>query len=274
MPSHPACSGSFWHAKADNELKESFPLFVEKGVLDDQEGPQLLGILLSCASGYADLPAALSSTEEGIFRALLDCRVVLRTMRSLSAYLGHIDDNSIDAIRLEYGEGARDIQFIPKLSSPKALIAWAEKQEKRIYAELDAFAARDNNELPVSRRFESVLWLQSVRFVRNDIPIAPNRLLMLDDLHRLRHKQRNLLVDELTVQRPEMPIWLAMRTLVLGDDFLSQGARSERDIYDYALEELWGWPKGHQPVFPFRPECPRPTDESPGLGSRKFSRNA
>ncbi|MBN8214259.1 MAG: hypothetical protein J0M09_15145 [Xanthomonadales bacterium] len=247
----PSVLRSFWRAKGSNELKESFPLFVEKGVLDDQEGPRLLGILISCASGYADLPAGASSIEEGPFRALLDCRVVLRTIRSLSSYLGFSADESLDSITLEYGEAGRDIQGIPKLRSARELAEWAETQEKRIYAELDAFAGSTNQVLPSSQRFESVLWLQSVRFVRNGISLATNRLLMIDDLHRLRRKQRELLVDELTVQRPEIPIWLAMRTLVLGEALLSQGARSGRDIHEYPLEELWGGSKGIHQFIPF-----------------------
>ena len=247
----PSVLRSFWRAKANNELKESFPLFVEKGVLDDQEGAKLLGVLISCASGYADLPPGASSIEEGPFRALLDCRVVLRTIRSLSAYLGFSADESLDSIELEYEEGAQDIQGIPKLTSAGKLAEWAETQEKRIYAELDAFAGRTNQTLPASQRFESVLWLQSVHFMQNGMPVATNRLLMIDDLHRLRRKQRDLLVDELTVQRPEIPIWLAMRTLILGDALLSQGARSGRDIQEYSLEELWGGSKGIHQFIPF-----------------------
>ena len=247
----PSVLRSFWRAKANNELKESFPLFVEKGVLDDQEGAKLLGVLISCASGYADLPPGASSIEEGPFRALLDCRVVLRTIRSLSAYLGFSADESLDSIELEYEEGAQDIQGIPKLTSAGKLAEWAETQEKRIYAELDAFAGRTNQTLPASQRFESVLCLQSVHFMQNGMPVATNRLLMIDDLHRLRRKQRDLLVDELTVQRPEIPIWLAMRTLILGDALLSQGARSGRDIQEYSLEELWGGSKGIHQFIPF-----------------------
>jgi len=247
----PSVLRSFWRAKGSNELKESFPLFVERGVLDEQEGPRLLGVLISCASGYADLPPGVSSIDEGPFRALLDCRVVLRTIRSLVSYLGLSRLESLDTICLEYDEGSQDIQGIPKLVSARELAEWAETQEKRIYAELDAFAGRTNQALPSSRRFESVLWLQSVRFMRDGIPVAVNRLLMIDDLHRLRRKQRELLVDELTVQRPSIPIWLAMRTLALGDALLSQGARAGRDIHEYALEELWGGSKGMHQFIPF-----------------------
>lgn len=243
----PSVLRSFWRAKGANELRESFPLFVQKGVLDDQEGPRLLGVMISCASGYADLPASASAIEEGPFRALLDCRVVLRTIRSLGTYLGFSSDEALDSIQIEYSDDARDLKNIPMHGSARELASWAEAQEKRIYAELDSFAGRTSQTLPSSPRFESVLWLQAVRFLQDGKQVATNRLLMIDDLQRLRRKQRDGLIDELTVQRPDFPIWLAMRTLVLGDSLLSQGARIGRDINEYALEELWGGAKGiHQ----------------------------
>lgn len=243
----PTVLRSFWRAKGTNELKESFPLFVERGVLDDQDGPRLLGVMISCASGYADLPASASTIDEGPFRALMDCRVVYRTVRSLSAYLGFNSDEPLDSISLEYGEEARDIRGIPKCRSARELVDWAEAQEKKIFAELDAFAGRKNQAIPSSPQFESILWLQAVRFIHDGQSVAPNRLLMIDDLQRLRRKQRDGLIDELTVQRPAIPVWLAMRTLVLGDSLLSQGAREGRDINVYSLEELWSGSKGiHQ----------------------------
>ncbi|QND79579.1 hypothetical protein H4W19_14695 [Pseudoxanthomonas mexicana] len=247
----PSVLRSFWRSRGNNELKESFPQFVEKGAVNDQDGPQLLGVLLSCASGYADLLPTASPIEEGPFRALFDCRVVLRTMRSLSAFLGFASDDALDAIRLEYADEAKDLQEIPRLESARDLAEWADAQEKRIYAQMDSFAGRSNQSVPSSRRIESILWLQSVRFVRNGHPIASKRLLMIDDLHRLRRKQREVLTDELIVQRPSMPVWLAMRTLVLGDELLSQGAKQGRDIQEYLLEELWGSTKGIHQFLPF-----------------------
>jgi hypothetical protein len=247
----PSVLRSFWRSRGNNELKESFPQFVEKGVLDDQDGPQLLGVLISCASGYADLLPRASPIEEGPFRALLDCRVILRTIRSLGAFLGFASDESLDLIQLAYADDAKDLQGIPKLTSARKLAEWAEAQEKRIYAQMDSFAGNSSQTVPSSQRIESVLWLQSVRFMRNGSPVATKRLLMIDDLHRLRRKQREILTDELTVQRPGIPVWLAMRTLVLGNELLSQGAKSGRDIHEYSLEELWGSSKGIHQFLPF-----------------------
>lgn len=247
----PSVLRSFWRSRGNSELKESFPQFVEKGVLNDQDGPQLLGVLISCASGYADLLPSASPIEEGPFRALLDCRVILRTLRSLGAFLGFASDESLDSIQLQYSDEAKDLQGIPKLTSARNLAEWSEAQEKRIYAQMDSFAGSSTQSIPSSQRIESVLWLQSVHFIRDGSPVATKRLLMIDDLHRLRRKQREILIDELTVQRPSIPVWLAMRTLVLGDDLLSQGAKSGRDIQEYSLEELWGSSKGTHQFLPF-----------------------
>jgi hypothetical protein len=64
-------------------------------------------------------------------------------------------------------------------------------------------------------------------------------MLMVDDLHRLRRKQRALLIDELTVMRAGIPIWLSERYNVLGAELLSQGARQGRDLHEVDLDEMW-----------------------------------
>ena len=88
-------------------------------------------------------------------------------------------------------------------------------------------------------RFESVLWLQSVKFIRDGQEVIPRRMLMIDDLHRLRRKQRATLIDEMTEIRPAIPVWLAERSIALGEELLSQGTREGRDLRQYALEDLW-----------------------------------
>jgi hypothetical protein len=234
---------SFWSSRRTPDLAESFQKLVARGILDEQEGPQLLGVLISCASGYADLPPGANLAQEGLFRALLDCRVVLRTLRSLSTLLGFNTPAQLSAIRLEYDSAAADLKGIPLAESASELAAWAEQREQSVYARLDSFASSTSADMPLHVRFESVLWLQQVRFLFEGKAVAPRRLLMIDDLHKLRRKQRALLVDELTVLRPAVPVWLAERTSALGDELLSQGARQGRDLHEYTLEDMWSGAK-------------------------------
>ena len=135
--------------------------------------------------------------QEGLFRALLDCRVVLRALRSLASLLGHASTDQLSNVHLEYGALAQDLRSIPLLESTADLVRWAEQREQDVYERLDSLESDAASGLPTHVRFESVLWLQSVRFMRDGEELAPRRLLMIDDVQKLRKKQRALLLEEM-----------------------------------------------------------------------------
>jgi hypothetical protein len=137
-----------------------------------------------------------------------------------------------------------NLQGIPAIANALELATWAEEHEQRVYAQLDTFMGPVNAALPAQFRFEGVLWLQSIAFTHEGRSVGGKRLLMVDDMHKLRRKQRALLVDELTVMRSSIPIWLAERTVALGTELLSQGAREGRDLREYNLDRLWSDAKG------------------------------
>lgn len=233
----PLALRAFWNLRHQSEHSESFQRLVAHGVLSNDDSPSFLGIALSCAAGYADLPPN-ENQNEGLFRALMDCRVVLRALRSLTLLIG-VGPDELEGIDVVYDAGVgTSLKYIPQRGNAKEIIDWAEQYEQNVYAQLDTFVS--NCDLtPQHERFESVLWLQSVTFVYQGNSVAPKRMLMLDDLHRLRRKQRNLLIDELVVLRPNFPIWLAERTVVLGEELLSQGGRDGRDINQIDLDNIW-----------------------------------
>jgi hypothetical protein len=237
---------AFWNARGADKKTESYQRLVALGALHEHEGPQVLGVLLSCASGYADLPPGATINEEGLFRALLDCRIVLRALRSLSALLGFTSVEQLDSVRLEYIEPGKDLKSIPATNSARDLAHWAEQCERDVYNTLDSVVGGDGADMPKHIRIEGVLWLQSVRLIHNRKTIIPRRMLMIDDLHKLRRRQRTLLIEELTEIRPAIPVWLAERSIVLGEELLSQGTREGRDLYQYALDDLWVTSRGQQ----------------------------
>jgi hypothetical protein len=243
----PTALKAFWQARNTVELSESYRNLVSRGVLHEEAGPEVLGVLLSCASGYADLPPGAAAANEALFRALLDCRIVLRALRSLALFLGASSTEQLESVRLEYPSDTSGFSDIPPIERVADLAKWAEQQERGVYAQLDSYADTGKTFATGHPRFSGVLWLQTVRFVANEIVVAPKRLLMIDDLHVLRRRQRSLLIDELTVLRASIPIWLAERSSALGDEFLSQGAREGRDLHECTLEEMWSGPRGtHQ----------------------------
>src|SRR3990167_480597 len=239
----PSALRAFWNSRTRPELAESFQKLVNRGVLTEGDSPQLLGVFLSCASGYADLPSSEGLQQEGLFRALLDCRIVLRTLRSLGALLGLGSPEQLAAIKLDYA-AVPALQGIPVLDSALELATWAEEHEQRVYAHRDAFWGPLGGGLPTLVLFEGLLWLQPIQLQYAFETVAPQRLLMVDDMHKLRRKQRTMLIDELTVMRPSIPIWLAERTVALGAELLSQGAREGRDLREYNLDKMWSDAKG------------------------------
>tara|TARA_R110001599_G_scaffold64023_3_gene179205 strand:- start:862496 stop:864397 length:1902 start_codon:yes stop_codon:yes gene_type:complete len=233
----PLALRAFWNLRRQSEHSESFQHLVAHGVLSNDDNPSFIGVVLSCAAGYADLPPS-DNLQEGMFRALLDCRVVLRTLRSLTLLLG-VGASELENIEVIYDSGVGTVlRHIPQRGNAKELIDWAEQYEQHVYAQLDTFVSNFDS-APHHERFESVLWLQSVKFMYQGNVVAPKRMLMVDDVQRLRRKQRNLLIDELIVLRPNFPIWLAERTVALGDDILSQGGRDGRDINQIDLDCMW-----------------------------------
>ncbi len=240
---------AFWHARPTQT--ESYRQLVGRGVLNENTGPQLLGVFLSCAAGYSDLPPGTSGADEGAFRALLDCRIVLRALRSLGDHLGNASPSILNSVKLEYDSKARDLTAIPLKETVGEMVEWAEKRERGVYGSLDVINAPTDGATLSQLRFEAVLWLQYVRFIYNGNMVAPKRLLMIDDIQKLRKSQRSLLIDELISLRPTLPVWLAGRNIAFLDEFLSQGAREGRDVRDYSLEEMWGVGKGASQFIPF-----------------------
>lgn len=236
----PTALRAFWNPRRRSQepgVSETFQKFVARGVLENDENPPFLGVLLSCASGYADLPPG-EDLSQGLFRALLDCRIVLRALRSVAMLLGKSPEE-LEHIELVYEGAALDLKNIPQLKSAQALVEWAELYEQRVYAKLDEFTITGTDNIPSHVRFEGVLWLQSVKFTCEGKTVAPKRLLMIDDVQLLRRMQRNLLIDELTVMRPSIPVWLAERTKALDTELLSQGAREGRDLHTIDLDNMW-----------------------------------
>lgn len=238
----PSVLQAFWSNKEIDEMKESAKVLQELGVIDPIRGPQLLGVQLTCLSGYADLPSGMSMEHDGLFRALLNCRIVLRALRSLATMQNASSIEQLKNVTIEYPSELQNLIAIPKESSPLELAQWAERCERTVYSHLDALNEEDSSvQLPTHVRFEAVLWLQSVKFVSNGKELLPKRVLMIDDVQALRKKQRELLKRELLDLRPLQSVWLAQRTAALSDeDLLSLGAREGRDVQIHSIEALLG----------------------------------
>jgi hypothetical protein len=220
---------------------------VQLGVVE--EGTALaFGILVPCASGYAEIgPQLEERTSRALFRALINARVILRTLRALCTLFDLDYPSGLSTITCNYIETLLDEGPIPRKGDLGTLRAWAEDVESRCFAQLDAVASA-SVDLPVHMQFDAVLWLSQVSFNVHGRPVAARPIVMFDDVHRLRPWQRTLLYSELLDHRSGASVWFAERTLVINPSEFLTGAIPRRDYEEVRMEQAWSTARPKQYV--------------------------
>jgi hypothetical protein len=223
------------HLSPHDEIHRSL---AKLGVVE--EGTALaFGILVPCASGYAEIgPQLEERTSRTLFRALVNARIILRTLRALCTLFDLGYPNGLSAITCDYMKTLLDEGPIPRTADLGALRVWAEDVESRCFAQLDAVGSASVN-LPMHMQFDAVLWLSQVSFNVHGRAVAARPIVMFDDVHRLRPWQRTLLYSELLDHRSGASVWFAERTYVINPSELLTGAIPRRDYEEVRMEQAW-----------------------------------
>lgn len=219
----------------------------ELGALDEN-GPELLGILLSCEHTYATLAdmGAAPAIQRRLFFALLDSRVVLAGLRA--------------ALTLRRGEFPLDLGRVtllatsgvappPGLTLPcdgNTLFRWARQSEEAICRAVDSFDGLAGCAVPGGDTVSSLAWFRAGALQVDGEPVARRLLVMLDDVHKLAPRQREHLRDALASSRTSTGVWLAERLQALSaDELLSEGAIAGRD-YQRVIQLEKSWRDNHR----------------------------
>lgn len=235
----PGVLKAFCNATSHDDLRDSVHALTTLGVVG-ANGPNYLAVNLSCAIGYADLPPTMErETATGIFRALLNSRIIQRSLVAIVELLDLKDISRLSQVEIAL-PGTSTFLHIPNVGNAKELYDWATRTERAIYADLDSLGPDTGTQKQIHSTLESIRWLSSVNIRYRSKERLWRRILMLDDVHKLQRSQRELLLDETTSMRAPIPIWLAERTIVLSpQELLSQGAREGRDYLDLNLHTEW-----------------------------------
>ena len=231
------------HASRNSEEhRELYSKMKSLGAVGDN-GPQLLGVMLSCGKNYAaldDLPWD-ARQKERLFFAFLNCRILLSAMRSI-----------LQLHNLEYPQNLHRLAItgdpdvladlgLPASGECAAIFEWARRTESNISQVLDSLDANPAAP-PGHSDLSSLRLLKPAQLLLDGKPVVSHVLVMFDDVHKLAFSQRRSLGRALSGLRESADMWIAERLEALtSEELLEVGAKHGRDYGDVAqtLELYW-----------------------------------
>jgi hypothetical protein len=201
----------------------------------------ILGVMIGFTNDYRDLDEIDGSgtRAKGIFRALINARIVLATLRAVleRAEKSYPDDlASLNATWVPEA-GAT----LPAQASGVELHGWASKIEESVFDVLDDLGADRAPNPSAATGLEALHWFATASLRDPAGPVELKRVLLLDDLQFLSEEQSRWLKEALIAARVPCGIWVAERLEALpAADLLAEGALEDRD-YDgeIRLERHW-----------------------------------
>lgn len=227
--------------RAQEEYVDLFDRMQDLGAVSD-DGPRLLGILLSCDKNYvalADMDLE-GGREQRLLLALLDARLILAVLREALA-LRRLDvHENLDRLIVTAANGSIDFNGLELPCSGEAIYDWARRREDEICGAIDSFDTEDFT-ASGSDSLSSLLVLRPESILIDGAPVAERMLIMLDDVHKLTTSQREGLVAAILNARSSTPIWVAERLEALGtDELLASGMTEGREYEEVLLlEDYW-----------------------------------
>lgn len=239
---NPKSLSEVYDSRYNDSIKPLYKKLKELDVFSEETGTKVLGIYLSLNGNYPVLDQLGFDSQKQIklFYALLSCRIILATLRSV-----------IELKKLDFPEDLNKIEIkkppepnvpnsIPLPCSGKDLYDWASKVEQKISNIME----EDANDETGLGGFESLTSLHIIKaknIIFNKKPIAERTLLMLDDVDKLNSEQRRHFSNTLVTLRIPVGIWLAERLEALRPEELLSPSGTWGREYDspIVLERFW-----------------------------------
>ena len=231
---------SLYDYRTYEDYKDLYESLKGLGVISD-EGPHLLGVMLSCARNYADLEdLAFEKTQKTrLFFSLLNSRIIIAMLRNALSLRKLSFPNDLERIEIRRPTGFDIPSTIPIPCTGKTLYDWASSLEREVCSAIDSFGPPPVDSLVGHDTLYSLFLLRPECIIHEGSPVAKQTLLMLDDVHKLAKVQREKLRASLVELRPPIGVWQAERLEALETRDLL-GATEGREFNEIVLEEFWG----------------------------------
>lgn len=238
----PSTLRSLYSLRAGDDCKELYHRLNKIGAISEN-GPEILGITLSCARNYAALEDM--NLEQGrskrLLLGLINARIILASLRESMVLKNLQYPSDLNRLDINMSSASNLPIELSLISNGKDLYEWATEREVRVCEAIDSFGPLNVEKLTGNEELYSLKLIASGVITLDNQPIAKNILLMLDDVQKLTHSQRRYLIDNIIEARSPVGVWIAERFEALStDEMLSSGAKLGRDYQaEILLENYW-----------------------------------
>jgi hypothetical protein len=224
----------------DQDIRPTRNALIKAGAVT-ADGPAILGVMIAFTNEYRDLDEIGESAARstGVFRALVNARIVLATLRAVLERSERSYPDDVGQIQAKWQP--TDGATLPSNANGADLHKWASSIEESVFDLLDDLGGERKPMPKAASQLEALHWLATAKLSDASGPIELKRVLLLDDLQFLSDGQREWLKETVTSARLSCGIWIAERLEALPPkDLLAEGVLENRD-YDgeIRLESRW-----------------------------------
>jgi hypothetical protein len=195
---------------SSNRHKEFKKLVEQLGVKSDNDIKKCaVYLLLGRDYTYIEDNAYAEIKQKGLFFALLNARLICAVIKTLMTLTGTVykDLESIIYNPKEYILEFKDLEFPCNLQT---LLNWAYKREETICNFLDNYMTGDGD-LPCDSSLFALHAMNPKWIVKKGIQVVDEFIFELDDAHKLTHRQKEFLRQEVVEKRIDSTLWIAER---------------------------------------------------------------
>ncbi len=223
--------------KSGDEFKEVFKKLKKIEVVSDDD-IHVLGVNLTFTRNYElleDFSGIDMGNKERLFYSLLNSRIITATLRSVLALKRLQFPEDLYKIEFSYPDSKLFFKKIAVPCNGQVLYDWASDIERSIYGLLDSFLPMMQNSIEGHNELFSIEALRPEYIKVDGKPVFKRILFMLDDVHKLSARQREVLISHLLEKRNNVSLWLSERLEALNNLRTNSG----RDYEELNLENYW-----------------------------------
>jgi hypothetical protein len=223
--------------KSGDEFKEVFKKLKKIDAITE-ENIHVLGVNLTFTRNYElleNFSGIDAGNRERLFYSLLNSRIIAATLRSILTLKRLQFPEDLSRIEFNYPDKNFFFKRIDVPCNGQVLYNWAAGIERSIYELLDSFLPMAQTSIEGHNELFSMEALRPEYLKVDGKPVCKRILFMLDDVHKLSNKQREVLISHLLGKRSNASLWLSERLEALNNLRTNSG----RDYEELNLENYW-----------------------------------